>query len=102
MQASIGFPIFWSANHGGCNVSGTLEFDLVPAPGDRVSLANPANGEAMPHAGFSGHLRVESRLFVPGSPGRVVLTLEPILVDTEIKAEMLKQYFSRGFGFVAD
>ena len=41
-------------------------------------------------------------LFVPGQPGRVVLTLEPIVVDTEIRGEMLKQYFARGFGFATD
>jgi hypothetical protein len=102
MQASIGFPIFWSANHGGCNVAGVLDFDALPLPGDRISLANPPNGEPMPHAGFGGFLRVESRLFVPGQPGRVALTLEPIVVDTEIRAEMLKQYFTRGFGFATD
>jgi hypothetical protein len=102
MQASIRFPIFWSANHGGCNISGTLEFAELPMPGDRVSFNAPANGEVLPHAGFGGELRVEQRIFQPGSPGRAVLVLEPVVVDTEIKAEMLKQYFSRGFGFSAD
>jgi hypothetical protein len=102
MQASIGFPIHWSANHGGCNVAGVLEFDVLPAPGDYVGLADPPNREVLPHAGFEGRLRVEGRTFLPGAPARVLLTLEPIVVDTEIKAEMLKQYFARAFGFSAD
>ena len=102
MHASIGFPIYWSANHGGCNVAGVLEFAVVPAPGDHVGFANPDNGEVLPHTGFEGRLRVESRLFEPGAPGRIVLTLEPVVVDTELKAEMLKQYFARAFGFSSD
>lgn len=102
MQASIGFSIFWSGNHGGCNVAGTLDFPIVPAPGDRVSLLAPGNREALPHVGFSGQLRVEQRIVQPGTPGGIVLMLEPVVVDTGIQAQMLRQYFERGFGLVAD
>jgi hypothetical protein len=102
MQASIGFPIFWSGNHGGCNVAGTLDFAIVPAPGDQVSLLAPGNREPLPHVGFSGQLRVEQRIVQPGTPGGIVLVLEPVVVDTEIQAQMLRQYFERGFGLVAD
>ena len=102
MQASIGFPIYWGDNHGGCNVAGALPFEVLPEPGDRISLAAPANGEVLPHTGFEGTLRVEQRIFQPGSPGRFAMVLEPVVVDTEIKAQMLRQYLARAFGFTAD
>jgi hypothetical protein len=103
MQANIGFSIFWSGNHGGCNVSGTLELEPMPVAGDRVALV--AAGEPLPHVGFGGQLRVEQRIVHagrPGQPGSVDLLLEPVIVDTEIQAQMLRQYFQRGFGLVAD
>ena len=102
MQASIGFPIYWGDNHGGCNVAGTLEFAVLPAPGDRVSLAAPDNGEVLPHTSFDGLLRVEQRIFQPGGAASVRLVLEPVVVDSELKAQMLRQFFARGFRFTAD
>ena len=103
MRVHIGFPIYWSGNHGGCNVTGALELDPVPAQGDRVSLL--ASGEPLPHVGFSGQLRVEQRTVHAGRAGVagvVELLLEPVIVDTEVQARMLRQYFERVFGFAAD
>lgn len=100
MRTNVGFPIFWSGNHGGCNVSGALELDPVPAVGDRVALLAP--GEPLPHVGFSGQLQVEQRIIHAGGGGGVDLLLEPVVVDTEVQAQMLRQYFERVFGLAAD
>lgn len=103
MRAHVGFPIYWSGNHGGCNVAGALELDPVPGVGDRVSLLAP--GEPLPHVGFSGLLRVEQRTVHAGragAAGAVDLRLEPVVVGTEVQARMLRQYFEQVFGLVAD
>ena len=103
MRAHIGFPIFWSGNHGGCNVAGGLDLDPVPVVGDHVALLAP--GEPLPHVGFSGLLRVEQRTVHAGragAAGAVHLLLEPIVVGTEVQAQMLRQYLERVFGLAAD
>src|SRR5689334_22281970 len=102
MECSVTFEIDDRNGRMLCVLSGEMEFEVVPVAGDELSFLFPGTGNAMPNVGFSGLLRVKSRVLDVARKRPPQLMLSDVGVESAAAAKELADYFEANFSLIAD
>jgi len=103
MKLTIDFSIFTEEPRATGSATGVIELVAVPAVGDKVLLASPANNVPFPFVGFDGRLTVERRIFTfNATSNAIIILLSNLTVPAESDMTALAEYLERGFGFIVD
>lgn len=99
MKVRIDFSIYSSPSDAYGNVTGSLDFCIMPAVGDSVSFLF-SRDSSLPNTSFEGFLVVKGRRF-DADKGLCTIGLEELVVTSVSEAEMLMKYFETGFELLA-
>lgn len=98
IKAEIDASVFTAAGAALGRISGPLEFLAVPRTGDVVSLIFSPNGSGDAQTwALQLQPKVKTVIHMPGPSARVLLVLEPIVVESEENARHLAEYVGTGF-----
>jgi hypothetical protein len=102
MKVVVDASIFSQESGAFGNVSGAIDVSVVPSVGDTLSFI-PSKASAEMPPGFSGQVRVESRIITAGADSHgLMLALEDITVETDADAQALVAFFEHAHGLFAN
>ena len=104
MKLRIDISIFLSGVTSFGVVSGEIELDFIPRVGETVSFMLPLNNiPPLAEHWFNSSLKVENVAYsVSPKMPNVMLSLEPIVLDSKEQCRKLSKYFETGFGLYVD
>lgn len=106
MKAHVDLSIYAPPTASYGVVSGELDFEVLPRPGEIVSFAHSTSlpPVALPKIdGFSFQLKVANVIHAPrGGSFSVMVLLEPAVMNDCAEAAALADYLEQGFGLGVD
>lgn len=99
VRVNIDISVFLGSTSFGV-VSGQLDLAIIPRAGDYINVMFPDNGVLCPSSAFNPLLKVESVVLSPG--GGVAVSVEPVIVKTQVDTESVASFLFNGFQLTID